>query len=880
MQQQRGSGKTAVLVERIVKKVIDDKIDIDKLLVVTFTNAAAAEMRERILEKLYEKIEENPEDRNLQKQIILLGKASISTIHSFCLDVIKNYFYEIEVSPNFRLGNNEEIELLKQEVLEELFDELYEEESEEFLKLINTYTSYKSDQDLKDMIIKIFKFIQSAPFPEEWISEQAEKFNRDKELGAESRGLDFAKTEWGQILIEAFKEDVESHISSLGDVKTRLNEDLELKKYEETIQNDINELQPILSKEHTWDGLYELVQRVEFMRWPGSPKIESELKDEAKAVRDKVKKKFDGDVKKIFIYSSEQAKEDIFMMHESLDSIKKLVISFGEKYQEAKEEKNIIDFNDIEHLALNILVKKDEEGRRVASPVAKMYQEKFAEIAIDEYQDSNLVQEYILGAISKGNNIFMVGDVKQSIYKFRQARPELFLEKYDRYLEADNEKSKETGTKIKLFKNFRSRKEVLDITNLIFKSIMSKKLGDIEYTEEEYLNLGSSYPENIDKVDGDTNDNLYKPELHIIDVGDSKEEGDFDEEDLLQTNVQIEAKFVSYKIKEMLESEIQVYDKNIGYRNLEFKDIAILLRTTTGVANAYEKELSNLDITVFTDSGNNYFEEVEVQTIMALLKVIDNPNNDIPLVTVLRSMIGNFLDNELLEIRLGSKNVSYYEAFCGYGRSINSSEEVNEKINNFLELLKEFQDKQEYLKLHELIWYIYEKTGYYSYVSVMDNGEIRTANLKKLFEKAKEYEQASFKGLYNFIQYLDKVSEGAIDFGAAKVIGENENSVRIMSIHKSKGLEFPVVFLCGMGKQFNERDLNENLLLHQDIGFGPKYINYERKIEYPTLAKEAIKIKAKNEILSEEMRLLYVALTRSKEKLIMTGICKKRRRRS
>ena len=845
---------------RVVRKVIEEEVDIDKLLIVTFTNAAAAEMKERILEELYKEIEENPENKKIQKQIILLGKANISTIHSFCLDVIKNYFYEIDISPNFRLSSTEEIELLKQEVMEDLFEKLYEENSPEFVNLINTYTNYRGDEELKNIILKIYTFIQSTPFPEEWINEQTEKFS-EKSL----KNVDFSETIWGKILIENFKEEIESHICALEEIKINLSEYPDLEKHKNVIEEDLNELKRIIEKEYLWDELNKVVSSVNFTDWPRNKVTEVEIKDEAKSIRDKVKGKFNKDRERIFIHTSNQAKEDIFVMYEILKSIENIVLEFTKKYQEIKKEKNVIDFNDIEHLALKILVKKDENGNYVASEVAKTYKGKFIEIAIDEYQDSNLVQEYILTTISTGNNIFMVGDVKQSIYKFRQARPELFLEKYNKYSKIDQSvgeygiRPSGENKKIQLFKNFRSRKEVLDATNTIFRNIMSAKLGDIEYTEEEYLNLGASYPE--------AEENKYKAEIHIIENESEEEEVD----EILLEKTEIEAKFVAKKIKELMKSKYKIYDKTLGYRNIQYKDIAILLRTTSSVANIYEKELLNLELPSFSDSGSSYFEEIEIKTIIAVLKIIDNPNNDIPLVTVLRSSVGEFTDNELLEIRLENKNVSFYESLIKY----ENKTEVKNKIKSFLELLNNFQIKQEYLKLDELVWYIYEKTGYYNYVSLMQNGEIKKANLKKLFEKAKEYEKTSFKGLYNFIEYLDKISRTVGDAsGAAKLIGENENVIRIMSIHKSKGLEFPVVFLCGTGKGFNVQDLNQSILLHQDIGFGPKYINYERKIEYSTLAKEGIRIKTKNEILSEEIRLLYVALTRAKEKLIITGIGK------
>ena len=850
-----GSGKTAVLVERIINKVVNEQIDIDKLLIVTFTNAAAAEMRERILEALYKKQDEEPNNNDIRRQILLLNKANISTIHAFCLDVIKNNFYQLNVSPNFRLASTPEIELLRMEVLEDLFDRLYEENNKEFINLVNIYGGYRDDENLKETVLRVFKFIQSTPFPEEWLTEQTEKFNLSNKIEK-----DFANTEWGKLIIKTLKDELKISINKLKSLSLKLKIDVDLSKFYFCILDDISALEEVLNKD-SWNNIYESLSNLKLKTWPTDKKVVSNLKDYAKGIRDEVKENIKKFREKIFIYNSQDANKDIYSMYEILKGIKNIVSAFDEEYKKAKLDRNIIDFNDIEHMALNILVKKNEEGKYVPTDVAKTYQNKFKEIAIDEYQDSNLVQEFILNSVSKGNNIFMVGDVKQSIYKFRQARPELFLEKYDTY----NEEGK-PGKKIKLYENFRSRKNVLDLTNYIFQNIMSKSLGDIEYNQDEFLNQGLEY-ENTDLMVAE------KPEIHIIDLLKDEEEKEDDDEEILLDNVELEAKFVANKIKSILESDLHVWDKKQGYRKPTFKDFVILLRTTTGVANIYERELANLGYPVFCDTSSNYFESLEIQTIMNLLKIVDNPTLDIPLVSVLRSPIVGFTDNELVEIRLVDKKSNFYECIC-QAKESTENEKLKNKINQFLNLLEDLQQKQEYLKLDELIWYIYEKTGYYSYVGLMKDGTLKTANLKMLFEKAKSYEEGSFKGLYNFINFIDRVSKSGSDMGSPKLIGENENVIRIMSIHKSKGLEFPIVFLCGTSKQFNMQDLNEKILLHQDMGFGPEYINFERKLRYGTLAKEAIKIKAKKELQSEEMRLLYVALTRAREKIIITGISK------
>ncbi len=839
-------------------------------------------MRERILEAIYKKIEKEPSNTDLQRQIILLNKANISTIHSFCLDVIRNNFYEIDTSANFRVADSAEIELLKQEIIDDLFEEKYINEDKSFDRLLNIYANYRGDENLKQLILNIYRFIQSSPFPEIWLEEQVEKFNLKDKLEN-----DFSETKWGEILLENFKEELVDSILKLKQVQKNIAKFDELEKYQIVIENDIANLENLEQNSSLWENAYNSALTLAWAKWPSDRKITLEAKDEAKKIRDAVKKKVAGIVDKYLIYSSKQANTDIYEMYDVLNSIKQLVLEFTNKFAARKKEKNIVDFNDIEHFALNILVNVDEEGNIHETDVAKKYKEKFEEIAIDEYQDSNLVQEHILKSVSRGNNIFMVGDVKQSIYKFRQARPELFLDKYKKY----NLKGEaiDKGMKIQLFKNFRSRQNVLNLTNLIFENIMSEKLGDICYDEKEFLNYGANYPE----PENTSSSYAGIAELNIIDlkapeediykdddnaeIEESTEEVSEDEERI--EDVVLEAKYVAKKLKELLDSDYIVYDRKKGYRKITYKDIVVLLRSTKVSAPIFEKEISTLNMPVFSDVSSEYLETMEIQTMMSLLKVIDNPMQDIPLVTVLRSSIGGFTDNELVEIREDAKNISFYESLTNKYNSLkdskkNDNEDLKNKIENFLNSLKKWQSEEKYMSLDELIWQIYSDTNFYNYVTLLPNGGLRQANLKMLFERAKQYESASFKGLFNFINFIDKLHSNSGDLSSAKLIGENENVIRIMSIHKSKGLEFPVVFLSCTGKQFNMQDLNDNIILHQDLGFGPKYVNPEMRVEYTTLAKEAIRLRTKVETLSEEMRVLYVALTRAKEKLIITGISK------
>lgn len=893
-----GSGKTAVLVERMINKVINEEIDIDKILVVTFTNSAAAEMKERILDALYQKLEENPEDDRLQKQITLLNVASICTIDSFCLEIVKSHFYELEnISPNFRIADTSEIELLKQEILEDLFEEKYLKEDKDFAKLITTYTSYRDDTPLKDLLLKIHTFISSSPYPERWLEEKIEMLNLSQKIDR-----DFSETIWGEILLKELQEEVEDDKIILNEVYQSLSNDQELEAFSQTIASDLEQLTGLQKSLNNWDKSYEIAQNMKFLTWPRK-KIESEIKEEAKAIRDEVKDKLFKKLKKILVTTSKQSNQDITDMYEVLVKLKDLLFEFDHLFSKRKKEKNIVDFSDIEHFALKILL-KEENGNLVKTEVAKKYTEKFEEIAIDEYQDSNLVQESILTAVSRGNNLFMVGDVKQSIYKFRQAMPDLFLAKYDayhmpneiekkenKYLLNQNKKNQKEdeetqekglkGEKIQLFKNFRSRDTVLDFTNLIFQNIMSKKIGDVEYNEKEYLNLGATdYQENqqdliaeIELIEVAEPTNELEQHKNVDENNLEEKEG-LEEKERIE-DIELEARYVANKIKKLIKEGYPIFDRKKGaFRKIQYRDIVILLRSTKDKANLYEQEMIKLGMPVFSDSTEQYLDTIEIQTMVSLLKIIDNPIQDIPLVSVLRSPIGNFTDNELVEIRLTDKYCDFYH--CMQKAKVNVNPELKHKIDNFLNQLKEWRNEQEYLALDELIWKLYMETGYYHYVSLMPNGELRQANLRILFERAKQYETSSFKGLYQFIQFIEKLQLSSGDLGTAKIIGENDNVIRIMSIHKSKGLEFPVVFLSNSQKQFNMQDIrNDSVLLHQELGIGAKYIDYNAQVQYDTLTREAVKRMLEIENLSEEMRVLYVALTRAKEKLFITGITKK-----
>lgn len=901
MQQPHGSGKTAVLVERIINKILKENIDIDKLLVVTFTNAAASEIKQRVLDAIYKELEKNPDNENLQKQILLLGKASICTIDSFCLDVVKNNFYELKnVSPNFRIADTTEIDILEQETLDEMFEKKYENEDKEFLDLVNIYTNYKDDSPLKELILKIFTQISSMPFPMLWLEKHVEMFNIKDSLED-----DFANTPWGKIILKDIEEEIVDDLSVIKNLKKQVSRCDDFENVENVLEQDINYFETLIANLASWDNIYTIFHDNKFARWK-APKSSNPFKDDAKNIRDSVKEKFNNYMKKIMINDSKQSNADIYDMYETLVKLQNLIQEFEKEFTRKKQERNIVDFSDVEHYALNILLKIDENGNYEKTDVAKMYASKFEEIAIDEYQDSNYVQEYILSSVSRQNNMYMVGDVKQSIYKFRQAVPKLFLDKYEKYkfkskkeidgqdenfAEGDllnnnsqNLEEMKYDIKIQLFKNFRSRKNVLDFTNLIFQNIMSKQLGNVDYNEDEYLYHGA-------KDYKDTDQNLKTQMLFInlkedeesqqnynySDFEDDNEELDGknkDEDEEKYENIELEAKLVANKIEELIKNKYQVYDrKKEKFRDIKYSDIVVLLRSTKNKANIFEQEMIDKKIPVFSDTSQEYLDSIEIQTIISLLKIIDNPMQDIPLVTVMRSNIGKFSDNDLVKIRLNDRYDNFYT--CLLKSQVGLDDKLKEKVQKFLGKIKMWRKDQEYLALDELIWKIYSDTGFYNYAGLMPNGILRQANLKALFEKAKQYESASFKGLYNFINFIDKLKLGSGDLGSAKLIGDNDDVVRIMSIHKSKGLEFPVVFLSNVGKEFNMQSIRtDKILLDDELGLGMKYINNDIQIEYNTNAKIAVKNKLEMESFSEEMRVLYVALTRAKEKLFITGFCK------
>lgn len=874
-----GSGKTAVLVERIVKIITDKNhpVDIDHLLIVTFTNAAAAEMRERIGNAIEKALDEQPGNEHLLRQLTLIHNAQITTIDSFCLYVVRNHFHEIDLEPNFRIGDEGELKLLREDVLGRVLEQNYEEPSEAFSDFVEGYASGRTDAALNEMILQSYEFSRSYPWPEKWLDsfvgayriETREELDRAEWLAPLTENICFVLKDCEQLLKQAL-------------AITQQDDGPDM--YEKAVRSDLEKYES-LSKLTSFCELSVALSDIKYDRlassrgFEGNPdKLElvKSLREQAKDVVKKLCKQY-------FFCSPEMMIEQLERTEPMLEEVVRLTKQFADEFAAAKRRKNLVDFHDVEHFALQILV--DEETEK-AKKTAEEFRDTFEEIMIDEYQDSNEVQETLLRSISREergeNNIFMVGDVKQSIYRFRLARPELFMKKYDSYSLEES-----TTQRIDLHKNFRSREEVLTCTNDIFYKIMARSLGNVEYDAEAALYPGASYPVSADFI----------PEILLADSND-----ELLEDTELTDKKTLEAKIVAEEIKHLMKTQ-QVTDKAAGtLRAAHYSDIVILLRSLSGWADSLVEVLNGNGIPAHTVSSTGYFSTVEVQTVLSMLRLLDNPRQDIPMAAVLRSPMAGLTDEELAVLRLEDGSVPFHEAVLELAeglyeedgqKEISDSEadrkqgrNADEKTENHIEItahrkLLKFYKKYRQLRqlvpdtpIHELIEIILRETGYGHYVAAMPAGNRRTANLNMLLEKAAAYEKTSYKGLFHFVRYIDELQKYDVDFGEADMVGENEDVVRIMSIHKSKGLEFPIVIVSGMGKNFNKQDTRSKMVLHPELGIGLDYMDGKKRIKSPTIAKKAIAKQIDLENLGEELRVLYVALTRAKEKLILTGTLK------
>ncbi len=859
-----GSGKTAVLVERIINRITaeEDGIDIDRLLVVTFTNAAAAEMKERIRKAIDDRLTKDSDNANLQRQAALVHNAQITTIHSFCLSVIRENFQSLPIDPSFRIAEEAELTLLKSDVLEELLEEYYEEGSEDFLAFSEGFGGGKTDTGMEELILNLHQFSMSAPWPEEWYEELGSNF-------AIQSAEEMKEASWMKELMAMLNRMVTDSIAMCEEAAALCLKEDGPGAYFPALSSDLEQLQG-LSGTTDYSLFGAKVRNINFARLSGKKEdgVDPAKKEQVKGIRDKVKKTVGDMASSYYFQSEEDMALDMAAMKPHVEVMIRLCRDFSESFQKRKAEKNVVDFHDLEHLALSVLVQK-VEGVIVPTPAADELADYYKEIMVDEYQDSNLVQEIILESISGGRfgrpDRFMVGDVKQSIYKFRLADPKIFMEKYDNYPlwekeeEGDNER-------IDLHKNFRSRDVVINSINSIFRKIMTKKLGDIEYDEKAYLYPGADFSEG--EGISDTTELLLvttAPKKGEEDGEDNKEEEDY-------TAKELEALAIAKRIKELTDPDtgLMVQDKKSGeLRRAVHGDIAILLRSVTGFGEVFADILSAEDIPSHTETQTGYFKTLEISAALNLLRIIDNPRQDIPLTAVLRSPMAGFTDGELAEIRMAKKRVTMYEAAKTY--LLTKENDLSGKITDFFSRLDGYRRMAVHLSINELIVKVLEDTGYYNYVSAMPGGDKRRANLDMLVQQAINFEKTSYSGLFHFIRYMERLDKYDVDFGEAKVTGEDDKSARIMSIHKSKGLEFPIVFVAGLGKNFNLQDSRAKLLLHQTYGIGTDYLDLSLRVKAPTLIKKFIQKQLVLESLGEELRVLYVALTRAREKLILTA---------
>ncbi|OZU87954.1 helicase-exonuclease AddAB subunit AddA [Virgibacillus indicus] len=862
-----GSGKTAVLVERIIQKLLkkDNPVDIDSLLVVTFTNAAAQEMRNRVGLALEKALAEDPSSLHLKKQLSLLQRASISTLHSFCLEVVKQYAYLLDIDPSFRIANDMEADLIKQEVIDDLFEEWYGttgEEQERFFAVVDRFSSDRSDVEVEDLVLTLYTFAVQNPWPDNWLDQLAETYNVAEDWQEE-------ELDWLSII----KREVNSQFEAIEQEMTlALNLTRENDgpyHYADTIDSDLLMLREALAHLNSWDDLQSYISSSSFARLSGKKAdCDETKKDRVKALRDSYKKRWDTMKKGWFSRNLTSHVDDMRELAPIIKQLTELVKLFKARFTEQKREKAIVDFSDLEHYCLKLLVDETSAmDEPVPSKVANQFKEKFSELLVDEYQDTNLVQETILTLISDQigpGNMFMVGDVKQSIYRFRHAEPSLFIQKYKRFASKEHQ-----AKRIDLASNFRSREHVLIGANYIFRQILDEELGEINYDANAELIYGN-------KMYDDLPYTAPYPELLIIDREAQEEEAEVsaDEENFQDLEkAQLEARTYAEKIKSWIGqkegSPLKVVDKATQtQRDIQYRDIVILLRSMTWAPTIVD-ELKKQGIPVYAELSTGYFEAIEVKIMINLLKTIDNPRQDIPLASVLRSPIVGLNEDDLASIRLAGKNQSFYDALKRFEKQYTT--DTAKKVTNFLKQLEQFRLASRQGALSELIWDIYRETGYYDFVGGMPGGRQRQANLRALYDRARGYETTSFRGLFRFLRFIERMEERGDDLGAARALSEQEDVVRIMTIHKSKGLEFPVVILGAMDKEFNLQDLKQKYLLHKDLGFASKYIDPLKRITYPTLFYHAIGQEKLRELLAEEMRVLYVALTRAKEKMVMIG---------
>lgn len=846
-----GSGKTAVLVERIIAMLTakENPVSVERLLIVTFTEAAAAEMKERIRAAIEKKLLQQPDNEHLMQQATLIHNAQITTIHSFCLSVIRDHFHAIDLDPGFRVGEEGELKLLRHDVLEELLEERYEKGNQRFLDFVSAYGTGRDDKKIEELILKIYEFSRSYPDAEKWLASCVGSYCADTPQA-------FDESRIAGLIKENTRRYLKDACSLIGQGLSLCGEPDGPAVYEAALLADRQMVEEALAS-RTFMEFSEKLRSIVWMRLAANrDKTVSEEKIiKVKAIREEVKGLVNDAASQYFYQDIEGVLSDNRLCRMYMEELSGLVSEFAARFEERKREKELIDFSDMEQYALRILTEY-RDGGLCASAIAKEYQQQFLEIMIDEYQDSNFIQEAVLTSISTAAqgkyNIFMVGDVKQSIYRFRLSRPQLFMEKYDTYSLSDDEKQR-----IDLHKNFRSRREVLDSANYIFRQIMTRQLGGIAYDDEAALYAEAVYPELSNPEDA-------KTEVLIIDSNLEKTEGE------VLSERKLEARVIAGRIRELLR-EHQVTDKESGrLRPVRYADIVILTRSVKGYADIFTEVLNREGIPAYAGTREGYFQTQEIGVLLDYLRVLDNVCQDIPLAAVLVSPFCGLTDKELAAVKSEYKEMPFYRAVMSY-RTGGKEAAVRDKLESCMACMEKFREKVPYTPMQELLRAILSETGYGESMSAMPGGAQRKANLEMLLEKAKAFESTSYKGLFHFVRYIEQLQKYDVDYGEAALEDEQSDTVRIMTIHKSKGLEFPIVIAAGMGKRFNMQDVRSSAVLHAGLGVGLDAVDIERRTKSPSIVKRVIQKEETLDMLGEELRVLYVALTRAKEKLILTG---------
>jgi len=855
-----GAGKTSVLIERVINRLLNpsEKVDIDQFLIVTFTQAAASEMRERLAQALTQALTQNLSSKHLRRQLFLLEKANITTLHSFCLELLRKYFYLLPLPPSFRVMGETEASLFRQEILERVMEKEYAQVqgmSDTFAQLVDNFGGQKDDSLLKDLILRLYSFSRIHPWPELWLEAMVANFTANDETS------NFDELPWVRSLKETLTWEIKDLIKMAEETLHLACSSPGLSSYIETLQQDLAELNMLLRASRcSWEEFCRTGQKISFPQLRRSAKTDfQEIKETILWLRQEYREKLKRWQKSYFSHNTSFALTALHQLKPMVETLVRLTQSFGKAYQEAKEAQGLVDFHDLEHYTLRLLLDPSSTPENlIPSAWACELKENFVEVLVDEYQDINPLQDIILQLVSRQGsdrgNLVLIGDIKQSIYRFRWAEPALFLKKFWSY--STNPGS--PNRKVNLTTNFRSRPEVLHAINFLFHQIMSQTLGEIEYDSSAELKPGASYPQREGCLAGPA-------ELHLI-KGESSTE-DTEEEEI--DHIQGEARLIARRIKELVKDSLVWDEKTSTFRPLSYRDIALLLRSPQGKSNIYLEELRLAGVPVYADTGEGYFSAPEVATMLSLLKIIDNPLQDIPLASVLRSPIVGLKARDLACIRLFKPNGSFSKAVIDM---IHSKEgELSQRLTEFWHKLEYWRTLARCGSLADLLWKIYRETGYYDFVGALPGGEQRQANLQALINRAEQYEKTSWRGLGGFLRFIERLQEKGMDLAKAQPLNEKDDVVRLMSIHKSKGLEFPVVIVAGLGSQFNFKDLYHNVLIHKDLGIGMEIINPQKGLAYPTLMYLAIRDRLHREALAEELRVLYVALTRAKEKLILVG---------